>query len=118
MGELKRDLIRPTLCTSVPSEGRPRANENRPSGPPDATNEGSAVVSMPTSATPDDPIPLADCIAEIAPYIRAMSTADGCPRPGCDNVEPARSATPLGAGHLVAYLCSLCGCAWTQTTED
>jgi hypothetical protein len=45
-------------------------------------------------------------------HAEAMARADGCPTPGCDNVEPPRSAT--GDGAWAGYLCTDCGAAWMR----
>lgn len=97
---------------TVNDEGRPHANENRPSRRSNPIKEGRAVVSMPTTPLDGEPVPLGDLFA------RAMSNADGCATPSCDNVEPPRAAIPINDGWRCSYLCTDCGRAWTHDWKD
>lgn len=64
---------------------------------------------------PSEPVHVSTCINELVRHLEAMSQADGCPTPGCDNVEPAIEWFDHGDTYTTSHRCTLDGAEWVQS---
>lgn len=68
------------------------------------------------SAALPDPLPLSDCIGEVARELFTLTRVDGCP--ACLNTEPANSWIQLENGFRTSHRCADCGMTWTTDWKD